>query len=223
LLVDATQSAGSFPMDMGRMGIHMLAAPGHKGLLGPQGTGILLVDSAVSLRPIREGGTGFLASDLDQPVIFPEGFESGTLNVPGIAGLGAGIRYLQSTGLAMIHNREIRLAGVLVDGLRAIPGVTVHGPQDPTRRCAAVCFTVGGLDPGEVEERLDEEFGIIGRAGLHCNPGAHVALGTHHRGGAMRLSPGFSNTEDDVERAIETVTAVAVSVRLGTGGGLSGR
>lgn len=209
LLVDAAQTAGSHPLDLQALGIHLLAAPGHKGLLGPQGTGILLVDPAVALRPIREGGTGSHPSPAEQPAIFPEGFESGTLNVPGIAGLGAGLAHIQEVGIHQLRAHEQALAGALIEGLRQIPGVTVYGPADPDRRCAVVSFNIDGLDPHELEERLDEEFGVIGRSGLHCNPGAHLAMGTRELGGTMRLSPGFCNTATDVARALRAVAGLA--------------
>lgn len=208
-LVDAAQTAGCRPIHVGRLGIHLLAAPGHKGLLGPQGTGLLYVDPAVPLRPVREGGTGFLAQEEEQPAIFPEGFESGTANTPGIAGLGAGAAFLLEQGVEAVARREEELTAALVEGLRAIPGVTVYGPADPARRCGVVCFNVAALDPAEVEERLDTEFGILGRSGLHCNPGAHAALGTLSRGGAMRLSPGYFTTANEIDAAVRAVAAIA--------------
>jgi cysteine desulfurase family protein len=208
-LVDAAQTAGSHPIHMERMGIHLLAAPGHKGLLGPQGTGILCVDPSVALSPIREGGTGYHSAAAEQPPVFPEGFESGTVNVPGIAGLTAGIAWLQAEGVDQVCRRETALTAALVQGLRRIPGVTVYGPADPERRAAVVCFNVQSMDPAEVEEALDEEFGVIGRAGLHCNPGSHQALGSFALGGAMRLSPGCFTTAQDVDAALAAVAAIA--------------
>lgn len=209
LLVDAAQTAGVYPIHMGRMGIHLFAAAGHKGLLGPQGTGLLLVDAAVDLRPIREGGTGAHSAQLDQPAVFSEGFESGTLNVPGIAGLAAGVGFLVETTPERIRCREFELAGALLDGLRGRPGVKVYGPERPEQRTGVVSFNIAGMDPGEVEELLDERFGVIGRAGLHCNPGAHEALGSLALGGAMRLSPGYFTTERDIEEAIRGVAELA--------------
>ena len=209
LLVDAAQTAGIVPLDMRAMGIHMLAAPGHKGLLGPQGTGILSVDPTVPLRPIREGGTGSASREAAQPTIFPEGFESGTLNVPGIAGLAAGAAFLQEYGVERVRRHELALAGALAEGLRALRGVTVYGPADPHLRAAVVTFSVDGCDPGELEELLDDEYGISGRAGLHCNPGCHAHLGTLDAGGAMRLSPGLFTTAHEIEEAVRAVAAIA--------------
>lgn len=209
LLVDAAQTAGIHPIHMGRMGIHLLAAAGHKGLLGPQGTGLLLVDASVDLQPIREGGTGAHSAQLAQPAVFPEGFESGTLNLPGIAGLAAGIAFVAEATPEQIRRREQELAGALLDGLRRLPGVKVYGPEHPEQRTGVVSLNIEGLDPGEVEELLDERFGVIGRAGLHCNPGAHEALGSLPLGGAMRLSPGYFTTARDIDQAIRGVAELA--------------
>jgi len=209
-LVDAAQSAGAIPLHMEQMGIHLLAAPGHKGLLGPQGTGILCVDPAVPLRPMREGGTGSHSTEALQPELFPEGFESGTLNVPGIAGLAAGAAFVCHEGIEKIRSRELALTETLVEGLSRIAGVTVYGPADLKLRAAVVSFNIDGMDPGEVEELLDERFGIIGRAGLHCNPGCHALLGSLALGGAMRLSPGPFTTASEILEAVRAVAAVAV-------------
>lgn len=209
LLVDAAQTAGVHPIHMAQMGIHLLAAAGHKGLLGPQGTGLLLVDPAVDLTPIREGGTGANSAQIAQPAIFPDGFESGTLNVPGIAGLAAGMAFVMEVTPEEIRRREQELAEALLAGLRRLPGVKVYGPEHAGQRTAVVSFNVEGLDPGEVEERLEERFGVIGRAGLHCNPGAHEALGSLPMGGAMRLSPGYFTTAEEIERAVRGVAELA--------------
>jgi cysteine desulfurase family protein len=209
LLVDSAQTAGTHALEMEALGIDLLAAPGHKGLLGPQGTGILCVGPNVDLRPIREGGTGHSSAQEEQPVVFPEGFESGTVNAPGIAGLHAGITYLLTQGIEQIRRHEEALTAQLLDGLRRIPGVTVYGPATAAERSAVVAFNVAGLDPAEVEERLDEEFAVAGRAGLHCNPGAHRAMGSFALGGAMRLSPGYCSTQADIEAALQAVAAIA--------------
>lgn len=209
LLLDAAQTAGAVPLHMERDGVHLLAAPGHKALLGPAGTGLLAVADGVTLRPIQEGGTGTMALAEEQPAVFPEGFESGTLNLPGLAGLGAAAGLLLAEGVARIRQREQDLAGALATGLAAIPGVTVFGPADPSRRVGVVAIRVAGLDPGELEERLDQEYGVIARAGLHCNPGSHALLGTLEEGGAVRLSVGHSTTPGDIAAAVAAVRALA--------------
>lgn len=213
LLLDAAQTAGVLPIDMPALGVHLLAAPGHKGLLGPQGTGVLCVDPAVPLLPVLEGGTGGMSTPAEQPVAFPEGFESGTLNTPGIAGLGAAVAFLYQAGLQAVRDREQELIGSLTEGLRSIPGVVVYGPGDPSGRCGVVSFNIRNCDPAELEERLDEEYGIIGRSGLHCNPGAHALLATAETGGTMRLSPGFFTTPADVAAALQAVKALATTMR----------
>ncbi|MFZ5817680.1 MAG: aminotransferase class V-fold PLP-dependent enzyme [Bacillota bacterium] len=210
LLVDAAQTAGSLPLAPEQMGIHLLAAPGHKGLLGPPGTGLLLVAPGVELRPVREGGTGSQSESAEQPGTFPDGFESGTLNLPGIAGLAAGIGWLREHPAG---GREQELTRALAEGLRAIPGVTVYGPAAGRPRCAVVCFNLAGCHPGELEELLDEA-GVLGRAGLHCNPGAHRAAGSFPLGGAMRLSPGWSTTPEEIDAALRAVAALAAGRRF---------
>lgn len=218
LLIDAAQTAGAYPIDVGRMGIHLLAAPGHKALLGPQGSGFLYADPSVPLRPIREGGTGTMSAELNQPAVFPEGFESGTLAVPAVAGLGAGAAWLLNKGVDAVWRRERELTDALIQGLRAVPGVTIYGPAAPAHRCACVSFNIAGADPAAVEEALDEQFDIIGRSGLHCNPGAHAAAGTLDMGGTMRLSPGIFTEASEIEAAIRAVASLAASIRLATGG-----
>lgn len=197
------------PLAALRDGIDVLAAPGHKGLLGPSGTGVLYVGSHVEIHPIRQGGTGVASESLTQPVLFPDGFESGTVNAPALAGLGAAVEYVLERGTAAIREHEQRLVTRLLDGLRGISGVSVYGPADAAARCGPVAFTIRGLDPADVEEQLDEQFGVIGRSGLHCNPGAHTVLGTLTMGGAMRLSPGALNSADDIDRAVAAVVALA--------------
>jgi len=209
LLVDAAQTGGVLPIAMTEVGIHLLAVPGHKGLMGPQGTGLLCVAPDVDLRPIREGGTGQQSEPAGQPAIFPEGFESGTLNVAGIVALAAGIAFLEAQRVETVRQREQQLTEALADGLRRLRGVTVYGPVDPRLRAAVVSFNIAGLDPAELEEELDEGYGVLGRAGLHCNPGAHAALGTQAQGGTMRFSPGFFTRDADVDSALAAVAEVA--------------
>lgn len=213
LLVDAAQTAGSRPIDVGRLGVHLLAAPGHKGLLGPQGTGLLYVDSSLALRPLKEGGTGGMAEQEIQPDLMPEGLESGTPNTPGLAGLAAGMAYVRQNA-AQITAHEQRLTEQLSAGLARIRGVTLYGPEDPSRRASVVSFNLAGTDAVAVSEALDDEFGVLGRAGLHCAPAAHCCLGSLAQGGAMRLSAGPFNTLAEIDAA---VTAVAELARRSTG------
>lgn len=209
LLVDAAQSAGHLPIDVQRMKIDLLAAPGHKGLLGPQGTGFLYIDEGITLEPVVTGGTGSSSQSLDQPESMPERYESGTLNLPGIAGLKAGIEYIRQIGLQDISRHEKSLLQRIVAGLEQIDGVAVHGPRDPERRCGVVSFTVAGIDPSRIGFQLDRDHGISVRVGLHCAPLAHKTIGTFPAG-TVRVSPGYFTTEADIDlflAALRTVIA----------------
>ncbi len=196
-LVDAAQSAGFFPIDVERIGIDLLAAPGHKGLYGPPGTGILAIADGLQLEPLMVGGTGGSASSPEQPDQLPERLESGTINTPAIAGLKAGVDFLLSTGLDAIRGREELLVGELLEGLRATPGVEVYGPLQGERG-AAVSFNAAGHDPAALSYLFDSQYEISVRAGLHCAPDTHRSIGTYPAG-TVRVSPGFFNTEADIE------------------------
>ena len=208
VLVDAAQTAGSVPIDVGALGVDLLACPGHKGLLGPQGTGFLYIAPHLNVEPVLFGGSGS-RSDLEaMPDFAPDRYEAGTLNTPGIAGLGAGVEFLIERGVGEVRAHEVALLAQLMDGLEAIDGVTIYGPRDPHRKTGVVLFTMEGVDPAEIGDRLDSEFGIAVRVGLHCAPGAHRALGTFPLGG-VRVSPGYFNTAEEIERALEAVSRIA--------------
>lgn len=207
LLVDAAQSAGHIPIDVREMKIDLLAAPGHKGLLGPQGTGFLYVGERVELEPLLVGGTGGSSVQLEQPEKMPERLESGTLNTPGIAGLKAGIEYLRDTGLAAVAARENALVKMLVGGLNSIKGVVVHGPADASRRAGLASFTVTGIDPSNVGFLLSNDHDICVRVGLHCAPCAHRTIGTFPHG-TIRVSPGCFNTEGDIEVFLRALRSI---------------
>ena len=210
LLVDAAQSAGAVPIDVPGMGIDLLAFTGHKGLLGPTGTGGLVVGEGVELDPLVRGGTGSRSEWEEQPDFLPDRFESGTVNGVGLAGLGAGVREVLSRGVEAIRAHERRLAGILLEGLSSIPKVKVYGPCDPDRRLALVSFTVEGRRVSDVGLRLDEESGILCRVGLHCAPMAHRTLGTFPEG-TVRLAPGPFTTEEEVRAAVAAVARIAGS------------
>ncbi len=208
MLLDAAQSAGSLPIDMQAMGIDILAAPGHKGLLGPQGTGILAIMPGLKLKPIIAGGTGASSDMDDQPDHFPEGFEAGTHNLPGIAGLGAGVSFITQKCIFGIHENEKNCCNSLRQGLERINRCRVYGPADPEKSHGVLSITVNGFDPSEMAFFMDREFGISVRAGLHCAPRAHRTIGTYPSG-TLRISPGWSTTRDDIDAfidAIETIT-----------------
>lgn len=196
-LVDAAQSAGYLPVDVEKLGIDLLAVPGHKGLLGPTGTGFLYVAPHVELKPVLHGGTGSHSTAEEQPLVMPDGFEAGTHNLPGIAGLQAGMEFLTERGISAVHQHEQSLLLQAERALRSIPGVTVYGPADPSRRCSVLSFTAAGVDPALLAAELDHGFDIAVRAGLHCAPLAHRTLGTLP-GGTVRLSPGWATTSEEI-------------------------
>lgn len=210
-LVDASQMAGTIPIHMERDGIDMLAAPAHKGLLGHPGTGILILSGDRLPDPLVRGGTGSRSSDPDQPSELPDRFESGTPNLPGIASLGAGIDFIRETGIDTIRRHELSLCRQLREGIASIDGVRVHGPPDPESAGSVVSFTHDRHDPSLIGARLDQEYGIAVRTGLHCAPLAHRTVGTWPEG-TVRVSPGFFNTADDIDRF---VTALSQIVREG--------
>lgn len=207
LLLDASQTAGAFPLSIEALGIDLLACPGHKGLLGPQGTGFLYVAPHLKLSPILFGGTGSRSAEPLMPDFLPDQHEAGTMNTPGIAGLGAGAQFLLDHGIERVREHETRLCGRLLEGLQAIDGLELYGPPDPALRACVVSFNLRDMDPAEIGNRLADDFDIAARVGLHCAPDAHRTLGTFPKG-TVRLSPGFFNTQGDVDAAIEAVRAI---------------
>lgn len=203
-MVDAAQSAGIFPIDVTRMHIDLLAASGHKGLMGPPGTGFLYVRDKLNLKPLLFGGTGVLSDSADQPVEMPERLESGTLNTIGLAGLQAAIGFIEGVGIKNIQLHEKRLVAQLLAGLAAVPGVSVYGPQGAEAHGGAISFTVSGEDPAILSFRLDREYDICCRSGLHCAPEAHKSIGTYPTG-TIRVSPGYFNTERDVDNLLDAL------------------
>ena len=207
-LVDAAQTAGAIPIDVAALGVDLLAFTGHKGLLGMTGTGGLYVRPGLSFEPLLRGGTGS-RSDLEvQPDFMPDAYESGTLDVAGLAGLGAGVRHLLETGVDKVEAHDRDLATRAIDGLAGIPGVTVYAPSDEYRRCGVLSFTVEGLAPSDVGGILDRDFEIMSRVGLHCAPGAHRTIGTFPTG-TVRFGFGLSNTIEEVDTAIGAVAEIA--------------
>ncbi len=206
-MLDASQSAGMLPIDITSSGIDLLAAPGHKGLLGPQGTGFLYVGENLELTPFMYGGTGANSHSDRQPDSLPERFESGTYNLAGLAGLKAGIEFVLQTGIETIRSKEKSLVGQLISGLNAIDGVVVYGPQDMNRRGAAISFSMVGKDPSEIGYLLDQQ-NIAVRVGLHCAPDAHHTMGTYPAG-TVRVSPGFFTTNDDIACFISVINTIS--------------
>jgi cysteine desulfurase family protein len=213
LLVDAAQSAGVLPIDIQSMGIDLLAFTGHKGSLGPTGIGALVIGKNVDtsqITPLARGGTGSQSEKQEQPEYLPDKFESGTPNVVGIAGLGAGIRFIQKKGSPAIWEHEKKLIQALREGLSSIKGVKVYGCQNPDESVGIISFTIKDKTVSEIGQRLDEEFGILARVGLHCAPAAHQTIGTFPEG-TVRLAPGVFTTMDEIEQTLKAINKVAWS------------
>ena len=210
LLVDAAQTAGAYPIDVREDCVDLLAFTGHKSLLGPMGTGGLIVGERLAdsdILPLKRGGTGSRSEREEQPEFLPDALEAGTPNAVGIAGLLAGVEWLRARGVAAIRAHESALTRRLIAGLRETPGVTVYGTGDASRQTATVAFDVAGVEPSEVGLRLDEESGILCRVGLHCSPAAHRTIGTFPVG-AVRFGLGPFTTEADVDAAVRAVAGL---------------
>ena len=207
-VVDASQSAGVLEVNQQAMGASVVCFTGHKGLLGPQGTGGLCVAPNVTLRPLVVGGSGVHSYDRRHPAQLPEGLEAGTLNAHGLAGLLAGVRYIQEQGREELYHREMEFSSAFIQGVRKVRGVTLYGDVDAPERTAVVSFNLGEEDAGVVADVLAQEFGICTRAGAHCAPLIHKALGTT-RQGAVRVSFSHMNTMKEVKRAVEAVEELA--------------
>lgn len=207
LLVDAAQTLGRWPIDVGALGADLVAVPGHKGLLGPLGVGVLWLGRGVEeeLRPLRFGGAANGGESLTQPTILPDKFEAGSLNVPAIAGLAAGIEHVAEVGVEAIRQRVFALRHRLDEELAGIDGVRVYGPSEPDRQAGVVSFSAKGYDPHELAMLLAQIAGVESRAGLHCAPRLHAALGTAEQGGLVRLSPGSMTTDAEIDAAIAAV------------------
>ena len=203
VIVDAAQTAGVEEIKA-FWGLHVIAFAGHKGLLGPQGTGGLYVAPQVSVKPLIFGGTGSRSEEREQPSFYPDCLESGTLNTPGLAGLLAGVRFVRTTGMEKIRYRESELAEKLRTALRKMQGISMKGEKQGQLQTAVLSFTVEGIDSNVAALWLEEKAGIICRAGLHCAPWAHEALGTLETG-TIRLSPGYFNTDAEIEAAIKAL------------------
>ena len=208
LVVDASQTAGAFPIDMAEMNIDVLCFTGHKSLMGPQGTGGLCVAEGIEIRPLKSGGTGVQTYLTHQPSEMPTHLEAGTLNGHGIAGLSAALDFINSVGVEAIHKHEMMLMQRFYDGVRDVDGVIVYG--NFTRdRAPIVTLNIGDIPSGEVADILSGEFSIATRAGAHCAPRLHTSLGTVEQG-AVRFSFGYYNTVEDVDAAIAAIRSIAL-------------
>ncbi|MGZ6507194.1 MAG: aminotransferase class V-fold PLP-dependent enzyme [Tumebacillaceae bacterium] len=207
-MVDVCQTAGIYEIDVEAMNIDMLAFTGHKSLYGPQGTGGLYIHPDLDITPLMQGGTGGYSELIEQPATRPDRYESGTRNMVGIAGLLAGVTFLEETGLETIRAHEEALTERLHRGLLEVPGVTVYGPPLGEARSPLVSFSVDGFESHEVGFILDRNYGICVRSGLHCAPLAHETIGTTEQG-VVRASIGYFNSEQDIDALIEAVKEIA--------------
>ena len=209
-VLDAAQTAGHYPVDFEDFRLSALCVPGHKGLLGPSGIGALLMTDAFAkqLDPIVAGGTGSASDSEYLPDYLPDRFESGTPNLPGIYGWEAALRFVESVGVAALRSHEMALCKRFLDGLETVEGAVLCGTKDLTRRVGVVSVDFTGQDNGDAAFRLETEFGILTRCGLHCAPSAHKTLDTFPRG-TVRFSLGFASTEADVDAALAAIAAVS--------------
>ena len=209
-VLDAAQTAGHLSVDFEAFGLSALCVPGHKGLLGPSGIGALLMreDFAKALDPIIAGGTGSASDSEYLPEYLPDRFESGTPNMPGIYGWEAALRFVSDTGVESLRKHEMMLCKQFLDGLETIRGVSLCGTKDLSRRVGVVSVDFPAMDNAEAAFRLETEFGILTRCGLHCAPSAHKTLDTFPRG-TVRFSFGFANTQEDVDKALAAIKAIS--------------
>ena len=207
LIVDAAQTAGAYPIDMTALGIDVLCFTGHKGLMGPQGTGGLCVREGLTLRHWKVGGSGVQSYSRTHPTQMPTCLEAGTLNGHGIAGLSAALDFIAEVGVDAIHDRETALMHRFYEGVKDVPGITVYGDFS-RRRMAIVTLNIGDYESGAVSDALSEEYGIATRPGAHCAPRMHQALGTEQQG-AVRFSFSWFNTEQEIDAAIQAVRELA--------------
>lgn len=208
--LDAAQTAGHIPLDFTALRLSALSVPAHKGLMGPQGIGALLLrpDFAKTLEPLVSGGTGSVSDSEDIPRYLPDRFEPGTPNLPGIYGWEAALEYLEGVTVEAVAAHDRALSARLLGGLRDVPGVSLIGPDTTEGRVGVFSLDFPGKDNAEIAARLEEEFGILTRCGLHCAPNAHRTLGTFPRG-TVRLSLGWFNTEADIDRALQAIKALS--------------
>ena len=208
LVVDASQTAGVVPIDVGKMNIDILCFTGHKGLLGPQGTGGLYVREGVTVRPLLTGGSGVQSHSKTHPSQMPTALEAGTLNAHGLAGLNAGVRYLLERGIGTLRQKELDFTWAFYEGVKKIPGITVYGDFSARERCPIVSLNVRDYDSAQVSDALFSTFGIATRPGAHCAPLLHDALGTGQRG-AVRFSFSHYNTMEQINTAIAALREIA--------------
>lgn len=207
-MVDAAQSAGVYSIDVKEMNMSLLAFPGHKGILAPQGTGVLYIREGLEIESLLQGGTGSASESMIQPDIFPDKYESGTPNGPGIIGMGAGVEYILEKGIENIRIHEEKLTLHFIEGIKDIEGIKIYGPMDIKEHAAVVAINLKDIDSSEIAYILDEEYNIAVRSGLHCAPLSHKTIGTLDQG-AVRFSFGIFNSIEEVDEAIKALIEIS--------------
>lgn len=210
-LVDAAQTVGHVPIDVRALSADLVAAPGHKALMGPLGTGFIYIKPGIEqdLRSVRQGGTGTRSEVEFQPSTLPDKYEAGNHNAPGLIGLSAALKWRMEQPPAAVQAHEQKLLEHLLHGLEAIPGIEIHGPPTVAGRVGVVSISLGDQDPQIVATLLDQVAQVQVRSGLHCAPGAHRALGTLDRGGTVRFSVGAFTTQQELDIALDALRQVA--------------
>lgn len=207
-LLDTAQTAGVYPIDVESLGVDLLAFTGHKGLLGAMGTGGLYLKEGIVLEPLKEGGTGGESILEEQPAVLPDRYEPGTSNVPGLAGLKAGVEFLSAEGVSRVREREKALVAYALDKLTGVKGIEIYGTRDPECQVGVVSFNLHKVGAEQVAFHLDNAFDIQVRSGLHCAPQAHITVGTIDRG-AVRVGIGYFNSESHIDALAEALHAIA--------------
>jgi cysteine desulfurase family protein len=210
-MVDAAQTVGVLPISIDELKLDLLAASGHKGLMGPQGTGFLFIGSNVSLRPLIEGGTGSQSELEIQPDFLPDQMESGTLNTPGLAGLGAGVEFILQKSVEAIRRKELSLSRMLQDGLKENKKIRIYGHGQAEEGTSTLSFNISNMNPQLVASILDTAYDMAVRPGLHCAALAHRTLGTFPEG-TVRVSPGFFNTENEIDSFLKAIKRISQKV-----------
>jgi cysteine desulfurase family protein len=208
--VDAAQTAGSYPIDVVKMNIDLLAFTGHKSLFGPSGTGGIYIREGLEnkIEPLCVGGTGSRSEVEEQPDFMPDRYEAGTPNTVGMAGLLAGVDFVLSKGVSEIKNKEDSLVKMFMDGVRDVPGIMIYGKTNAQERTPVVSFNIEGMDPAAVALELDDRFNIMARSGIHCAPSAHKTIGTYPQG-TVRFSFSYFNTQEQIAKAIDAIRKIS--------------
>ena len=203
-LVDSAQSAGAMKIDVKEDNIDILAFTGHKSLLGPMGTGGLIINTDIDIKPLKAGGTGGDSAYKYQPDYYPNHLETGTSNVSGIAGLREAIKFLNKEGIENIHNKEKELTKYALEKLETVKDIEIYGPKDCEKMLSVISFNIKDKRPEDVGSILDQKYDIMLRAGLHCAPTAHSVIGTKERG-TLRIGLGYFNEKEDIDKLVEAL------------------